>query len=130
MALSWSGGCGEGIGAVLYPTTGQNIDGAMTQKATSDTFSNYNNTVLKTLLAAGWVLNGTIYEQTLYFDEIYDRQPSIVPCGQTLGTPSTKKQDVLLARIHAVGDSSAKTITFYSSSPIGDDIYLSIQGVR
>jgi len=130
MAINWYGGCGKGGGGgILYPDFGQNTDGAMTQKATTDAYNHYNNVVLKTLAVADWTLNGTVYEQTLTFTEIYDQQPSMVPCGATLGAVASDAQYSAASELKVVGDEQAKTMTFYAAVQPGVDINFAIQGV-
>lgn len=129
MALTWNGGCGQGGGAILYPEMGQNTNGAMTQKATTDTFHNYDNVVVKTLTVAGWVLNGTVYEQTIALNHIYSMKPIINACGAATGQLASDEQYAAFRNIKVIGDTEAATLTFYDDSVPVVDINISIKGV-
>ena len=106
---------------------GTDID--LANYVTTTAFNNYNNVVLKTLWATGWTLNGTVYEQTLTFTDIYDKQPSIVPCGAALGSLASDDQYAAASGLKVIGDDEAKTMTFYASVQPTVSINLAIQGV-
>ena len=85
---------------------------------------------LKTLTVAGWTLNGSVYQQTIGFDEIYTKKPIITACGATLGADATAAQRAALSRLNAIGDSASKTITFTAPNAPTVEINLSIWGVK
>jgi len=103
---------------------------ADTKATAAQTLANgLNNVVMKTLTVAGWQLTGSVYTQTIRFNEIYSMKPIITACGSTLGTLATDKQYAALGGLKVVGDTEAKTFTFTASSVPSVAINLSIQGV-